>query len=279
LPLNLQRRGFTLNNPLPLLIFFGLLLTVLPAAWSAEDQQPSVFLVTDRPTNSASPLLVPKGSFQLEAGYVYSRLDTDFAEIEQHAAPDLLIRFGISDRVEGRLFTTGWVIRETDDNSSTKFSDVTVGTKIGLLPKRGRVDKISLLADVSLPVGSEGETGDYVVPKVLLIGGYELSDRFGLTCNIGPSWVTYKQNGERERSWNLNYALAFSALVRPEVTLFTEVYGDLREGDLLPDQHNLQAGATIQVAPKFQLDFRFGAGLVSAAPDWFLGAGLAFRLP
>jgi len=34
-------------------------------------------LVTDRPTNSASPELVPAHALQLELGYVFTRLDTD----------------------------------------------------------------------------------------------------------------------------------------------------------------------------------------------------------
>ena len=241
-----------------------------------------VFLVTDRPTQGVSPIVVPKGSFQVEAGYKYSRLELDNADVDQHAAPDLLLRYGAGERFELRLFSTGWVTTEVDTESSTEteteFSDITVGAKIELVPQRGRVSKLSLLTDVSFPTSSGSSGNDYVIPKVLLIGGYELSDRYSLTYNIGPSLVTFKEDDERETRWDLNYALAFAALTRPSINLFAELYGNVREGSL-PETHNAQVGITVRVAPKLQLDARLGAGLNSAAPDWIAGAGLAFQFP
>ena len=38
---------------------------------------PSDSIVTDRPTDSASPELVPRATLQFELGYKFSRLDTD----------------------------------------------------------------------------------------------------------------------------------------------------------------------------------------------------------
>ena len=62
------------------------------------------------------------------------------------------------------------------------------------------------------------------------------------------------------------------------MSLFAEVYGAVLEGSE-PNRSDVQVGTTVGIAPLFQLDFRIGAGLVSVSPDWFAGAGLAFRLP
>jgi hypothetical protein len=254
------------------------LATALSVARAADVPASAVFLYTDRPTDSVSPLVVPKGSFQFETGYKYSRFDTDQGGVEEQTFPDFLFRYGLGERFEARLFASGWTATEVGGESTTGFSDITVGTKIELTKPRGRMSVASLLVDVSLPTGSASETSDYVIPKVLFVGGYELSDRYSLTYNIGPSLVTFKEAGTRETRWDLSYALAFAALARSNINLFAELYGAVKEGSV-PETRNLQVGTTIRVAPKFQLDFRVGTGLVSASPEWFAGAGLAFRLP
>jgi len=259
-------------------VAFCVLVAFLSSARAADAPGDAVFLVTDRPTDSVSPIVVPKGSFQFEAGYKYARLETDHFNVDQHTFPDFLFRYGLGERFELRLYTAGWTVQEVGSESETSFSDISIGTKIELLPKWGRMTKSSLLVDVALPSGSDSDRDDYVIPKVLFVGGYEFSGRYGLTYNIGPSLVTFKQAGERESRWDLNYAVAFSALTRPNINLFAELYGKVREGSV-PESHSAQVGATIRVAPKLQLDCRLGAGLARAAPDWFAGLGLAFRLP
>lgn len=255
-----------------------MLATALSVGRAADAPASSVFLVTDRPTDSVSPLVVPKGSFQFETGYKYSRFDTEQGNLDEQSFPDFLFRYGLGEHFEARLFASGWNVTEVAGDSTTGFSDITVGTKIQLTKPRGRMSITSLLIDVSLPTGSASETSDYVIPKVLLVGGYELSDRYSLTYNIGPSLVTFKEAGARETRWDLSYALAFAALARSNINLFAELYGAVKEGSA-PETRNLQVGTTIRVAPQFQLDFRVGTGLVSASPEWFAGAGLAFRLP
>jgi hypothetical protein len=259
-------------------VAFCVLAVVMSSARAADAPGDTVFLVTDRPTDSVSPIVVPKGSFQFEAGYKYARLETNGFSADQHTFPDFLFRYGLGERYEVRLYAAGWNAQEVGGENETSFSDISVGTKIELLPKWGRMTKSSLLVDVALPTGSDSDGGDYVIPKVLFVGGYEFSARYGLTYNIGPSLVNFKRAGEREHRWDLNYAVAFSALARPNLNLFAELYGRVRQGSV-PESHSAQVGATVRVAAKLQLDCRVGAGLVRAAPDWFAGLGLAFRLP
>ena len=46
-----------------------------------------------------------------------------------------------------------------------------------------------------------------------------------------------------------------------------------------PEAHSFDAGLTYLLNPRLQLDLSAGVGLSGAAPDWFVGTGVAFRVP
>jgi len=236
-------------------------------------------IVTDRPTDSASPVLVPRRTFQLEAGYKFSHIGNDSGSIDAQVLPDLLARYGINKRVEARLVAAGWTFESGTDDKATGFNDIGLGAKIALADERGRRPQMGLLVDVSLPVGHNDHTNDYVIPKVLFLGSNSLSDRLGLTYNVGPSFVTADNNGDSDSNVDLNYAVALSGSVGGPFSLFGELYGAFAFGSDHLHRHNLQAGTTILLSRLFQIAIRGGVGLVDNEPDWLVGAGLAFRIP
>jgi len=63
------------------------------------------------------------------------------------------------------------------------------------------------------------------------------------------------------------------------LSLFGEFYGAFAFGANGLNRHSIQAGTTILLSPRFQIDIRGGVGLVENVPDWLVGAGLAFRVP
>ena len=258
------------------LIYPALLTALCRPGLAADKPSP---LVTDRPTDSVAPVVIPKRSLQVEAGYKYSRIDTPEGNISGHVFPELLVRYGLHERFEGRLFTSGWVINDTRDGTEDAFADISIGTKIYLADENGALPQMGLLLDVTLPTGSEEVTSDYVIPKLLFVGAHTLTEKLALTYNVGPSYVTYKQSGQRKTDWDVNYAVAFSSPLTNSLAVFAEIYGAWVNSGDLPDRHNIQAGATVLLSPQVQVDLRIGAGLVSDEPDWFAGAGLAFRLP
>lgn len=236
-------------------------------------------IVTDRPTDSASPELVPSRTLQIEAGYKFTRLDGELGRTDTQALPDLLARFGISGRVEARLTATGWTFRDQATGTENGFNDLSLGAKITLADERGARPQMALLADVSLPVGAVEFTDDYVIPKVLFLAAHTLAERLGLTYNLGPSFVTTKKDGVTQTDVTLNYAVALAAVASGRVSLFGEVYGAFAFGEDRPDRHSFQAGATVLLTRTFQIDVRAGFGMVDNEPDWLAGAGLALRLP
>jgi hypothetical protein len=57
--------------------------------------------------------------------------------------------------------------------------------------------------------------------------------------------------------------------------MFIEYAGEFPERG--GDVHLLHHGYTYGAGPNRQFDVHFGVGLSSAAPDFFIGAGFAFR--
>jgi hypothetical protein len=58
---------------------------------------------------------------------------------------------------------------------------------------------------------------------------------------------------------------------------FVEYYGVIEER--AADQHSVDGGVTFLLSEDLQLDISAGAGLNDAAPDFFVAAGVAWRLP
>jgi hypothetical protein len=235
-------------------------------------------MVTDRPTEGASPLLVAPGHMQLEGGYRLTDVPDAGASRQRHLAPDLLLRFGVDERLELRTYLPGWV-HETGVEGTTGFSDISVGAKLHLAPERGLRPQSALIVEASLPVGAQAVTADYPVPKVLFLASHQLSDTWSVTWNLGPSLNRARVEGRREEALDWNYAVAASAALPGGVTLFAELFGADVDPDLGPRRRNAQAGATWLLGDRFQLDARAGAGLTDEEPDWFIGLGVSLRLP
>lgn len=261
----------------------AILLTSAVAAMADDTNAADAFtdspISTDRPTASASPGLVPRRTLQFEAGYTFSRLEANGERSDSQQAPNLLTRYGINERVEARLYVTGWTFERASSGSEDGFNNVILGAKIALAEERGGRPQMGLLVGVSLPAGSGEFTSDYAIPEVLFLAAHSLTRRIGLTYNLGPTFVRSKDDNGTRTDVNLNYAVALSGATGGPISLFGEFYGAfILEGDRL-DRHSFQTGATVLLTQNFQIDFRLGAGLVDNEPDWLVGAGLAFRLP
>ncbi len=73
-------------------------------------------IVTDRPSESAGPTPVPRGAFQIETGYKFSRFLTDGKRSDTHELPDLLLRFGVVRRFEVRVTAIGYGFKNLDSD-------------------------------------------------------------------------------------------------------------------------------------------------------------------
>ena len=126
-------------------------------ALAAFAQTPGDFS-PDRPGFGESTDTLAPGFLQLEAGFLAEAHALVGGPVRNISVPQPLLRIGLTRRLEIRLEADGFN-RESDASGAARElhhggSDMSVGAKVRLLPEGPRRPAVSLLASVSLPVGS-----------------------------------------------------------------------------------------------------------------------------
>jgi hypothetical protein len=231
--------------------------------------QPGAPLVTDRPDFTESALTVPRRDVQLESGYTFTRAEGG----NEHALGEILLRIGLLDHVEARigLGSYAWVEASGDDPSG--FEDPSLGIKAVLAREETAGVAAALLAGSSAPVGDDDLGEDDWQPEVKLAVSRGLSEVVALAANAGYARASEDGEGFDQGSASLSLGMGLS----DRWGAYGEAYGTFpatRSGD---DEAVLNGGFTFLVHPLLQLDARAGAGLTDAAPDFFVGLGIARR--
>jgi hypothetical protein len=246
----------------------ALVLLLLPLTLAADPE-----LVTDRPDQTESTEIVPRGFVQTELGLG----DADHSE----ATAAGLARIGLSERAELRVGLDEIFLSGPED-----ALDMSLGAKLRLAGERNKRPAIAVIATLNQKLGNSlSPVSDGVRPSFLFAFSHTLNERFSLGYNAGVSWdeaVTFAGvpavPGKRLESRFLwTAALGIGATER--VGFFVEAFGDSGLSDDGPTETALDGGVTFLLKPNVQLDVFVGAGLSSAAPDWLAGAGVSFRLP
>jgi len=237
-------------------------------------------LITDRPDRSESSHTVPRGSMQIESGWGFARHEEGRITEERHEILGSLLRYGLNDRVEFRLGWSGYLRQSGAGEIEKGAGDATLGTKIFMWEEKGVLPEAAFLAGVSLPVGEEHFTSHEPDPSFRYAFSHSLSDRFGLSYNLGASWVTeLHQPDEKHTHSFFNYTAAFSMELNSRMGLFTEFFGDIPFNSGHLPANNLDGGLTFLILENLQLDLAAGAGLSKETDDWFLGLGVSARFP
>ena len=230
-------------------------------------------LITDRPDQTESSSVVPKGTVQIETGLFFEKdnMDVNGHEISAeylHLATTLF-RIGVLDFLELRVASE----YETDkiaDSEMSGMNGLELGTKIGLTDEKGWKPESALILSAGLPVGNKDLTGDRVVPGFLFALSYTLSDRLGFGTNLGGEY-------REDEVWENIYSAALGITISEDVGGFVEIYGSKardEETSVLFD-----TGLTWLLKPNMQLDTSFGYAFTEDAPDWFINGGFTIRLP
>lgn len=228
-------------------------------------------IVTDRPDQSYASSVIPKNSFQIEAG----AMTQDFVNTRTVAAPNVLLRFGITDKFELRAvnqFEFNYINGPLAARTSG-FSDLQLGTKIQLFSKEEAKTEIAVLAHAIIKsgfleeeLGSE-ENGNFGLISRLAIS-HSLTERMGLSCNLG-----YDHSGVKESQGSLAYTLSLAYALNSKIACFIEGYGSYNEFE--ENETNMDAGVTYLVNDNIQLDYSFGLGLTNQMN--FMSGGISWN--
>lgn len=235
---------------------------------------------TDRPDITDSTDIVGRSVWQIETGVSF---ESDLrAEVSHHewTMPQAMLRVGVSDRVEVRISGDGvltdsiaTMTRVDRRTRVTGGSDLEVGAKWKLADRPLRGFLFALEPVLSIPTGSGGFTSGGYDPTLKVIADRDLPGRIAMSANLVLSWVSDERQRVSEQSVSGSFARAFG----DTWSGFAEIY---RASATAPDGATVwiaDVGAMRAVGTRVQIDVSVGRGFSDAAPDWFIGAGVAFR--
>ena len=159
----------------------------------------------------------------------------------------------------------------TTFGSNTQFTrgDASLGLKVELVPE-GFPIGIAAIPVIQLATQDSGDNEP--VPELLLAWSRELPRGWSLGGIVGHSWA----EGARAGETNVLFpTVALAVPVSQSIGTFVEWSAEF--GDGADASHILHHGYTLALNPDFQFDVHAAFGLTEAAPDFFIGAGLALR--
>ncbi|HLA85893.1 MAG TPA: transporter [Thermoguttaceae bacterium] len=245
-------------------------------------QKPDTFdpLEADRPDFTESPNTIDRGRLQLESGWTYFHDQTGGLEFDAHRLPELLLRYGLTEKLELRLVWSGYMsyCQHGPQPGETLLldgvTDMDVGCKLKISKQSGWRPESALIACVTAPVGATAWTSSRVDTYLTYNYGWDITEQIFIGGSTGTWWTGYQ--GDHITTMYQSATLGMGLTER--LGAFFEWYVLIFDGgqDNRPD-HFLDTGITYLVTEDFQLDWRIGAGLSESAEDLFTGAGFAVR--
>jgi hypothetical protein len=241
-------------------LILGLLLAIAIVELNAQS------IVTDRPDQTESSVIVPQKSFQIESGVLFENYESN--SFKRAVLPTALFRYGVNQYVELRLFEQLEHTR-MGDVTALKYglSDLELGAKFQLLSKDEINTRIALVTHILLPTGASQISNDKwgLINKLAL--SHQLNSFMGLGYNLGYSYLGVGK-GNFHYSASLGFALAVGW------GTYLELYGvgaDFETWNL-----NFDAGLTYAPKKNLQFDASLGRGMDT---NWYYFAlGISWNI-
>lgn len=226
---------------------------------------------TDRPDQTESAVLTPKGFFQAEFGFAMEKDD----ELNTFLYPSGLLKYGISNRFELRL-TTEYISQETPliipqgNKYITGLLPVQIGTRIALSEEKGILPKTSLLFHVGIPAFSSSTfKPPHLAPNFRFSMAHSITENIGLGYNVGAEWDGVDNTPE----WIYTFA--------PGINFcknwygYIEAFGAFKKNEA--PMHSIDGGLAYFLSANTKIDISTGYGFSKNSPDWYTAIGFSFR--
>ncbi|HEY0653725.1 MAG TPA: transporter [Chryseosolibacter sp.] len=226
---------------------------------------------TDRPDQANTPELVPKGSLQLESGFIAEKNEEGLQDYINYSYNNTLLRFGVNENFEAR-FATGYLgVKTIPDHfvEQKGFGPIALGAKIRLADQKGQWPEASLVTHVTLKTGAAEFRPAYTSTDVTLAVARSFGSKLTMTFNGG-----IKLNEQYAEAISL-YSLSAGYDVTAQLALFVEAYGSLPEAHRA--SHLIDAGIIYKVTPRIQFDASGGIGIKNSSTI-FISTGVSTRL-
>lgn len=234
-------------------------------------------LVTDRPDFTESSQVVGRGIIQIESGTLIELDGSGDTGSRSVTAPLALMRLGVSSRLELRLSGDGGTFSRYGQGSARTTvsggSDIEVGAKYVLLNREDMGFAMGVIPMLSVPVGSAAMSSGTYDPAVKLTWAKSLQRGFELSGNVNVS----RLNDSLGRYAEHAYSVSVGHDLAGAWAMYAEGFGFVTPGRDYGQAWTANAGVTHPLGGNLQFDVEAGRGLTAAAPDWFIGMGMAVR--
>lgn len=249
--------------------FFLAVLTLISmtgVAARAQIVDPQPVISTDRPSVTEASTVVPKGYFQVENGVLFTRTQGDTIL----DLPETALRFGLLDRTELR-FSVPDYFQTLSGGSFSGFGDSAVGVKQQLGPTRDNFN-FAAIVFLSLPTGANTISSHGYDPGLQLPWSRALSTNWTASGQAAFYWPTLAER----RNFTAEITFMIDRQLTKPWDVFVEYAGDFP--DHTGSRQILHFGSSYKLSARQQIDFQVAAGLSSAAPNAYVGAGYSFML-
>jgi hypothetical protein len=228
---------------------------------------------SDRPDQTESSYIVPKGFVQAELGFVYAQTKGTPAII--WTVPTLLTKFGLSKNWELRLITEyeKWGDGNYSYRDTAGFLPVQAGFKVNLLEEKKWLPRISFIFHSSFnrlaSRKSEDQHASFAGVNFRFTFQNSLSPKVGLGYNLGIEW------NDLHGPAAIVYTLSPGFDLSEKWYCYIELFGEFSKGDRA--QHAIDGGIAYYISPHLKIDASAGFGIFNSNPDHYLSVGLSFR--
>jgi hypothetical protein len=245
------------NTALFSLLFFSL------SCYSQEAEP----IQTDRPDQTETPAIVPKGMFQVETGFSFQKNNRNN---NTNTLPSTLWKYGVNENFELRLITE-FVSDKIEDRTFSGLNPILIGCKIKISDEKGIFPKTSFIGHVLLPnMASTQFKSDYFAPEFRFVMQHTLSKKMSFSYNLGAEWDGISPEA------TFIYTVTTGYSFTDKLGSYIELFGFAPENDKA--NHSFDGGITYLINNNFMLDLSSGIGITNNAPEHYIAIGFSFRI-
>jgi hypothetical protein len=227
---------------------------------------------TDRPGFLFSSWLVPRGSFQVEAGVPLVALDDSSAGDNDLVSTPVQLRYGLSPSLELRVGSPVYNWLETDAGPDVDgFGDLEVGLKAPL-PLPFNQDASALVAGLRLPTGDDAFQTDDPAPSLNAVSSWMLDEVTELKGLAGLAYLPV--DGGEDPIFGSLAGLVSRALGSGWTGAVETIWFPTWNA---ADTAYAGAWAAKVLGDSMQLDASLHRGLTDDSSDWLVGIGISVR--
>jgi len=229
-------------------------------------------IFTDRPGQTDAVYTMGKGYFQVESGFFYGRDEIAGIDSTASTTPNLMIKYGVIDRIEVKLFfdvLNTKIKMAGSENKNSGLSPIRLATKVFLIEGEGWIPAASLTGILSLPnTGKKAFQHDDLNPSIRLQMENSISENVSLNYSIGGDWF---DNSISQGVYTIVLGNSFS----DKLGGWAELYGTF--GNKPGETIATDFGLAYLLTDYLQLDSSFGIGLNDVATDFFFNLGISWK--